>query len=155
MLQLLRYQILYLVILKKPGGKDWQRSNNGNIKYGIRVPRNTKEASHFDIDDRNSIWEDTILKELEELMSMSAFRKPLLSLCKSRAKGCQFLPLQIIFDVRVDLRRKSRLVIGGHVVDSYGHEIYASIMNSISARIMITATAVNNLEVIMDYIGSS
>ena len=43
------------------------------------------------------------------------------------------MPLQMIFDVKVDLRRKFRLVIGGHVVDSYKQEVYESTMKSVSA----------------------
>ena len=50
-------------------------------------------------------------------MSMIVFRKFLSSLRKAREKGYQFAPLQMIFDVKVDLRRKTRLVIGGHVVN--------------------------------------
>ena len=51
---------------------------------------------------------------------------------------------QIIFDVKLDLRRKSRLVIGGHVVDSSGQEVYASTMKSVSSRILMIIAAMNN-----------
>ena len=64
-------------------------------------------------------------------MSMEVFNKSPLPLRKARAKGFQFSPLRMIFDVKADLRRKSRLVIGGHVVDSTGHEVYESKMNSV------------------------
>ena len=57
------------------------------------------------------------MKEMEALMSMHVFRKLPSSLRKAREKGYQFAPLQMIFDVKVDLRRKTRLVIGSHVVD--------------------------------------
>ena len=50
-------------------------------------------------------------------MSMELFKKFLLSLRKAKAKSFLFVPLRIIFDVKVDLMRKARLVIGGHVVD--------------------------------------
>ena len=49
-------------------------------------------------------------------MLMSVFKKISLSPHKARAKVCHFVNLRIIFDVKVDLRRKSRLVIGSHVV---------------------------------------
>ena len=87
------------------------------MKYSIRVPSNAKEAAQFDKDNGNSLWENAILKGLEVLMSMSVFRKLPSSLRKAKAKGYQFAPLRMIFDVKVDLRRKTRLVIGGHVVD--------------------------------------
>ena len=50
----------------------------------------------------------------------------------------------MIFDVKVDLRRKSRLVIGGQVVDSSGNEVYARSMELVSASILIMITAANN-----------
>ena len=53
----------------------------------------------------------------------------------------------MIFEVKVELRRKARIVIGGHVVDSSGNEIYASIMNSVPARTLMTIPTTNNLDV--------
>ena len=47
----------------------------------------------------------------------------------------------MIFDVKVDLRREYRLFIEGHVVDLYGHEVYAITMKSVSARILMTIAA--------------
>ena len=61
----------------------------------------------------------------------------------------------MISDVKIDLRRKSRLVIGGHVVNLSGHEVYASTMNSVSARIMMKITAANNLDVMTGDIRNS
>ena len=40
----IRYQQLRLEILKKPGGKDRQRPNNGYMKYGIGVSSYMMEA---------------------------------------------------------------------------------------------------------------
>ena len=74
---------------------------------------------------------------------------------KVRAKGLQLAPLRIIFGVRVDLRIKARLVIGGHVFDSSGHEVYASTMKSVLSRILITIAATNNLELMTGEIGNA
>ena len=52
------------------------------------------------------------MKEMEALMSMRVFRKVLSSLRNAREKGYQFAPLQMIFDVKVDLRRKPDLFWG-------------------------------------------
>ena len=78
-----------------------------------------------------------------------SFKELLLSLRKAGTKGFQFAPLRMIFAVKVYLRRKSRLVIGGHVVDSSGHHFYASTMKSVSARILMTIAAANHLYVKM------
>ena len=86
-------------------------------------------------------------------MSMDVFEKFQTSLSKARGKGFQFAPLRMIFDVKVDLRSKARLVIGGHIIDSTGHEVYASTMKSVSARVLMTITDANNLEVMVGDIG--
>ena len=88
-------------------------------------------------------------------MSMKVSWKLLSSLRKVRAKGFQFAPLRIIFDVRVDLRRNSRLVIRGHVVDSSGHKVYTSTIKYVSASILMTTAAANNLYVMTGYIGNA
>ena len=80
-------------------------------------------------------------------MSMKVFKELPSSLRKARVNGFQFAPLRIIFDVKVDLIRKSILVIGGRVVDSSRHNLYASTMKSVSARILMTIAAANSLDV--------
>ena len=47
MLGTLRYHRIRLTRLKKPGGKDWRVPNENGLKYGIRVPRNEKEAAQL------------------------------------------------------------------------------------------------------------
>ena len=61
----------------------------------------------------------------------------------------------MIFDDKVDLKRKSRLVIGGHIVDSYGHEVYVFTMKYFSARILMTITAAKKKEVMTGDIGNA
>ena len=73
----------------------------------------------------------------------------------SRAKGFQLVPLRMIFDNEVDLRRKVRLVIGVHVVNSSGHEVYVSTMNSVSAIILMTIAATNYLYAMTGDIGNA
>ena len=86
---------------------------------------------------------------------MNVFKKFPTYLRKSRGGGFQFAPLRMIFDVKVDLRRKYRLFIGGHVVDSTGHEVYASTMKSVSAIVLMTIAAANDLEVMVGDTGNA
>ena len=141
--------------LKKPSGRDRRSPNNSGLKYGISVPGNAKEAIQFDQDNGNLLWYNAIFKLLEVLISMEVFKKFPSSLRKARAKGFQFAPLMKIFDVKVDLRRKARLVIGGHVVNSNRHKVYASTMKSVSARILMTIAAAKDLEVMTGDIGNA
>ena len=95
------------------------------------------------------------MKELDALMSMKVFRELPSSLRKARAEGFQFALLRMIYDIKVDLRRKARLVIGVHVVGSSGHKVYASITKSVSDRILMKIAAANNLDVMTGDIGNS
>ena len=155
MMHPLRFHKLRLARLKKPSGRYWRSDNSSGLKYGIRVPSNAKEDIHFDRENGNTLWRDAILKELEALMSMHVFNKLPSSLRKARGKGFHFAPLRIIFDVKVDLRRKARLVIGGHVVNSTGHEVYASTMKSVSARVLMMIAAANDSDVMVGDIGNA
>ena len=149
----LMFRRICLVRLKKYGGKDQRAPNNSGIKYGIIFPRNAKEAVQFDKENGNLLWQNELLKKLENRMSMKAFEELPSSLRNAGTKGFQFAPLRTIFDVKVDLRRKSRLVIGGHDVDYSGHHFYASTMESVSARILMTIAAATHLYVVMGNIG--
>ena len=61
----------------------------------------------------------------------------------------------MIFDGKGDLRRKSRLVIGVHVVDSYGNKVYAGTIKLVLSKILMKITSANNLEVMMGDIGNA
>ena len=61
----------------------------------------------------------------------------------------------MIFEVKVELRRKARLVIGGYVVNYSGHNVYASTRKSVSDRILMTIAAVNILYVMTGYTGNA
>ena len=64
------------------------------------------------------------MKALDSLHCFQ-YHKPGYRLLKS--EGWQFSPMQIIYDLKQqDLRHKSRLVMGGHVVDEYAHTTSAS-----------------------------
>ena len=45
----------------------------GNIKYGIRVPKNVKEALELDRANGNHLWRDSIIKEIKALMGHRTF----------------------------------------------------------------------------------
>ena len=138
MLRPLRFQRFRLSVLKKPNGLNRQQ-----------------EEAQFDKYNGNSIWVNGILKELESYVSISLFKMLLSSTLKSRAERYQFAPLQMIFYIKLDLRGKSRLVIGGHVVDLSGHEVYAITMKYVSPEILMTIASENDLEVITGDIGNA
>ena len=64
--------------------------------------------------------------------------------------GWQYAPMHMLFDVKQqDLRHNSRLVVGGHVVDSMDHTTYSSTIKYVSVILMLLI-AVNNWLGLMD-----
>ena len=54
----------------------------------------------------------------------------------------------MIFDVKMDLTRKARLVAGGHKTDPPKDSTYSSVVSRDSVCIMFTLAALNNLNVL-------
>eukprot|EP00957_Ditylum_brightwellii_P106507 8126036-Ditylum_brightwellii.AAC.1 len=42
-----------------------------------------------------------------------------------REEGWQFAPMQMMFNIKQDLCRKARFVIGVHIIDSLQHNTYS------------------------------
>ena len=61
----------------------------------------------------------------------------------------------MIFDKKQSGRLKSRLVLGGHVVDSSGHDVYASNMKTISARALMLIASTNKMDVLVGDIANA
>ena len=68
----------------------------------------------------------------------------------------QYAPLRMIFDIKKeDLRRKARLVAGGHVINSSMFESYSSVVQTKSLRLLMTIALANGLKIITADIGNA
>ena len=104
-------------------------------KFGIKVPNNVREALIFDRENQNNLWADAILKEMTALDTAGCFEY--FPPHHRFDKDYQYTPLRIIFDVKKeDLRRKARLVAGGHVIDSTMYESYSSVVQTRTVRML-------------------
>ena len=62
----------------------------------------------------------------------------------------QYSPLRIIFDVKKeDLRRKARLVAGGHIVDESMYESYSYVVQTHTVRILQTIAIMKDYEYLL------
>ena len=143
--------------VKKSSRSPNKRKSNpmGTYKYGVLIPRNVNEALELDRKNGNDFWRVAICKEIEALQSMGTFKLLAKSKIEQVKSNYQYAPLRMIFDVKQDLRRKARLVIGGHVVDSGPYDVYASTMKTISARILMLIASANKLDVLTGDIGNA
>ena len=120
--------------VRKKKKKKKGKPKGPQYKYGIRVPRNVDEAIEIDRDNGNAFWQDATRLEMQTLMDLECFE------FKSKGyhpgSGWQPTTLHIIYDVKQDLRRKARLVAGGHLVNILDHSVYASTGKSISVMLL-------------------
>ena len=114
--------------------KKWVPLSVQKTKYGIVVPRTVEQARELDKLNGNTLWQEAIDKEMGALIKMECFQFKHAGF--NPGDGWQKTTLHIIFDVKQDLRRKARLVAGGHLLDLLDTPTYSSNVKGISVRIL-------------------
>ena len=126
-------------------------------KFGVKVPRDEKEALHFDETNKNSLWNDAIRIELNQVVrEYNTFR----DLGKYRGKASvpkeyQHIRVHMIFDVNHDLRHKCRLVAGGHLTKPNGDTSYSLVASLRSIRLVTFIAELNDLELEATDVGNA
>ena len=109
------------------------------------------EAMELDKTNGNTLWFDAIQKELKNVIV--AFK--LLEPGEQLPVGSKLIPYHIIFDVKLDLTRKARLVAGGHRnKDVPAHTTFSTVASRDSVRIMFLIAAINNLNILTTDVGN-
>jgi hypothetical protein len=128
------------------------RTVRKNIKYGVQVPSSVEEALRFDKENGNDLWAKSIDKEMKNVII--AFK--LLDEGDKPPVGSKLIPYHLIFDVRFDMTRKSRLVAGGHRhKDVPSYATFSSVVSRDSVRIIMMLAALNDLKVKSTDIGNA
>ena len=113
-------------------------------KYGVRLPKTTKEALQIDIDTGTDFWEKAIQKEMKNVMVAFEFNDE----DKIPIAHCA-LGVHMVFDVKITLQRKARLVADGHKVPQIAKEsTYSTVPTRDSIRIFFLIAALNDLDVL-------
>jgi hypothetical protein len=127
-------------IISAVGKRACQRTH----KYGIRVPQTVQEAFDIDRENGDSRWAESIQKEMNNVRV--AFK--ILEEGENIPPGYQYMKCHLVFDVKFDgFRFKSRMVAGGHMVDTPAFLTYASVVSRETVRIALTVAALHDLEV--------
>ena len=123
-------------------------------KFGIKVPNSVKEALLLDSQNKNTLWADAIKKEMTALDKAGVFEYKQTGY--KIPNGYQYAPLRMIFEIKQeDLRRKARMVAGGHVVDSTMYESYSSNVQTMTLRLLQTIAVNQKLKVVTGDIGNA
>ncbi|MGH3054508.1 MAG: reverse transcriptase domain-containing protein, partial [Gaiellaceae bacterium] len=120
-------------------------------KFGLPVPVSVEHAYQIDEQNGNTLWRDSLEKELKNVRVALEFRgkdaKP--------PPGFKQISLHVVFDIKMDFTRKSRLVAGGHLTDPPLVMTYSSVVSRESVRIAMLLASVNACELVMLDIGNA
>ena len=118
----------------------WKRTH----KYGIRIPKSVAEAVEIDRENGDDRWARSIQEEMNNVRI--AFR--ILDDDTKIPIGYQYMSCHIVFDVKFDgFKFKSRMVAGGHMVETPSFLTYASVVSRDTVRIALTIAALHDLDV--------
>ena len=142
------------ITLRRLSRNKRQNLKRDRVKYGIKVPNSVKEALELDKLNKNNLWGEAILKELGALQKAGVFS--FYPPTHKVGKEYQYCPLRIIFDIKQeDLRRKARMVAGGHVIDSSMYESYSSVVQMRTIRLLETVAMNEGLQIMTGDIGNA
>jgi hypothetical protein len=123
------------------------------IKFGVEVPTSVKHAMELDQGEESSQWKDAWTTEVQQLLDIETFE--VLEDNQPIPKGYKRIPYHCIFDVKFDLRRKARIVAGGHWTDPPKEDIYSGVAGMETVRLGFVLADMNDLMVCAADIGNA
>jgi hypothetical protein len=120
-------------------------------KYGVQLPKSVEVAYEIDRLTGTDSWHQAILKEMKN----NAIAFKFLEEGEQVPVGSQWIPFDMIFDVKVDFTRKARFVAGGHWTDAPSQLTYSSVVTRDSIRIAFLIAALNELDILAADIGNA
>jgi hypothetical protein len=126
-------------IIKKVKARYWAKTH----KFGIELPKTVAEALKIDERTGTDFWRKAIELEMKNVMPAFEFIDD-----DVVPKFYKKIDCHMIFDVKMDLTRKARLVAGGHQTDPPKESTYSSVVSRDSIRIAFTLAALNDLDVL-------
>ena len=143
-------RLAQLVRLFKASSASW---DGPKYKFGVQVPRNTKEAYRIDRENGDTKWSDAIEKELKQIDDYDTFR--VVEDSEPIDNAYKQIPYHMIYDVKFDLRRKARLVAGGNHTEPPKEDVYSGVVGMETIRLGFALAAMNNLSVCAADVGNA
>lgn len=123
-----------------------KKKSGPKYKFGVRVPKNVKEAYALDKANGNTLWAESMDKELAGLNEFKTFRA--LEPGARPPPGYTYVPLHMCYDVKFDGRRKSRLVAGGNWTEPLSTDAYSGVVSIDTIRLAFLIAEMNELTAI-------
>eukprot|EP00957_Ditylum_brightwellii_P133555 10182943-Ditylum_brightwellii.AAC.1 len=141
-------------IKKKLSRNAINQKKNIKEKFGIKIPRNTKEALLLGKKNGDRKWVETICKEVDACERLGVFQYHDARTKFHKIDGWQYAPMHMSFDIKHDLHRQTRFVVRGYAIDLSKHTTYSSMIKNISVRLVMLVAAKYWLGMISGDIGN-
>ena len=115
-------------------------------KYGIRIPKNVKEAMDIDKENGNTLWLDAIKLEMRNVrIAVEEFDGD-----PNTLVGYTQITGHLVFDVKLgeNFRQKARYCANGHKTGAPALVTYSTVVSSDLVRILLTIAALNELDIL-------
>ena len=130
-----------------------KRKNATRYKFGVRIPKNLKEAKELDRANGNTLWQDALKKEMDQIKAFQTFKD--LGKGAKIPHGYQRVHVHIIWDCKYDLRRKARLVCSGNLTPPTTDNAYSGIVSLDGVRTVMFLAELNDLQLCAADIGNA
>ena len=111
-----------------------KENSKKSFKFRFEVPKNWKEILRIDEAAGNSMWQDSVEKEVSSLIHHECFNFK--SSDYKPSDDYQYCRLHLVYDINLDLNYKSRLACDGSKVDPRGLSTRATVVKEISVRLL-------------------
>ena len=122
------------------------QSNKVKINFGVKIPRDHKEAMVFDSDNVNTNWKDDEILELTQIYNFGPFEYLGLVNKSHIPPGHTKIQVHLIYDYKQDGRYKARTVASSNMtwpnIDTY----YYIVISLRSMRTIVFLAELNNIE---------
>ena len=119
------------------------RRRGTKYKFGIEVPLSTKDSQILEEKEGHNKWSDSRQKEHDQLFEYETFI--VLDEGEPPPHGFQEIPCHFVYDIKEDLRYKSRFVAGGHVTDTDREDSYSGVVGMRTLRMALIIGLMNGL----------
>ena len=153
-------------LINKPGWKFLRRTakhmnaikrrgmaNQVQYKFGVHIPHMYNEAIMLDKENGNTLWQDAIWRELDQILSYKSF-------CNIRvgvSPGGDFKKIKVkfILDCKADGCRKGCLVAWGGMTPEPEESVFSSVATLCSLCLVVFLAELNGLNLMQGDIGNA
>ena len=123
------------------------------IQFGHAVPKKWKDILYLDTQNGNRKWQDAVAKEVAALLELGCF--DVKSPNFKPPNDYQFVHMHWVYAVKNDLTYKARLVCDGSRVDPKGLDTQATVVKTLSVRLLDLIADAWNKQVLTGDIGNA